>query len=538
MPLCKKCGLILAASDKVCRGCGTSVEPTAQSPQPPQFPTSSMPESAPLPKPTGLSYSSPLSSAPPPIPSASPVTPSAPPPSPSFATPPPIPSSPLSTPAAPPPTPSFAAPPPLPSTATEATKMTGTTHGTYPPPPPTPMVSTSSQPSAPQPPPPPAQPDAETLKLPALQRPAEQADEPIRIRPKAFKPGDGSKLPPNLDIDKQPVSGVRKPYQPQQQQPPMAQPLDMAQVPPMAKPPIKEQPIYQPFTPPSSEAPNPGDKFDSGLIWAILVLILCCNPIAIASIVLSAIAGGEFKRGDIENAQKHAKLSKIITLIAAILSILSGIAVSMVPTDDSPNTNNSLIQQEETDEQLSDIETEKIIEIIENEMQKDSKNDLKMDIQANADSNGQPINQSLNKDSTDDEIRSKAFIKLYEKLSEPDKQNNDAKINIQSISDNNRQQINSLKNDSIDDEIWREALKKLSVRSKYRQKNVARINIQPTSGNNRQQIEALKRNLNQRDKELWERIRLRIVELQKEEQQNPLRKQIKELNQKEQQSQN
>ncbi|MBQ9446281.1 MAG: CD225/dispanin family protein [Victivallales bacterium] len=313
---------------------------------------------------------------------------------------------------------------------------------------------------------------------------------------------------------------MRKPYQPQPQQPPMAQPLNMAQVPPMADPPIKEQPVYQPFTPPSPQPPNSDGSFSTGMVWAILVLILCCNPIVIASIVLSAIAGGEFKRDDIENAQKHAKISKIITLIAAILSILSGIAVSMVPTDDSPDTNDSMILQEETDQQLSDIEKEKIIEAIENEMQKESNNGLKMDIHANAVPNGQP-----KKDSTDDDIRSDAFIKLYE-ISKQNQQNN----NIQPISGNNRQSINeSFKKDLINDEIWREALKKLSARSKqYNHNNVAR------TGNNRQQINVLQRDLIQRDKELWERIRLRIAELQKEEQQDPLRKQIKELNQKEQ----
>lgn len=359
MPLCKKCGLILAANDKVCRGCGTPVESTAQSPQPPQFPTSSMPESTPLPKPTGLSYSSPLSSAPPPIPSAPPVTPSAPPPSPSFAAPPPIPSTPFSTPAAPPPTPSFAAPPPLPSTATEATKMTGTTHGTYPPPPTAPMVATPSQPPAHQPPPPPAssvaeppQPSAtqpppppspsvaEPPQPPAPQQPVEQPEEPKPeepkpIRPKPFKPGGGSKLPPNLDIDNQPVSGVRKPYQQQQEQPPMAQPLDMGQVPPMANPPNKEQPVNQPFTPPHPQAPNPDDKFDSGLLWAILALVFCCNPIAIASIILSIIASAAHKNGEIEKARKYASISKKVTLAAIIISILYFYFGIKNPVDDN-----------------------------------------------------------------------------------------------------------------------------------------------------------------------------------------------------------
>ena len=164
----------------------------------------------------------------------------------------------------------------------------------------------------------------------------------------------GSKLPPNLDIDNQPVSGVRKPYQQQQpQQPPMAQPLNMAQVPPMANPPIKEQPVYQPFTPP--QAPPSNGNFSSGLVWAILTLIFCCNPLSITSVVLSAIATGEFKSGDLESAQKHAKLSKIITIIAIALSILSAIAFSMIPVDETTEESDDAPTEEV--EQI-DIETE------------------------------------------------------------------------------------------------------------------------------------------------------------------------------------
>ena len=198
----------------------------------------------------------------------------------------------------------------------------------------------------------PAPPAEEILKLPTPQQPASQPEEPIRIRPKAFKPGGGSKLPSNLDIDNQPVSGVRRPYQPQQQ-PPMAQPLNMAQVPPMANPPIKEQPVYQPFTPP--QAPPSNGNFSSGLVWAILTLIFCCNPLSIASVVLSAIATGEFKSGDLESAQKHAKLSKIITIIAIALSILSAIAFSMIPVDETTEESDDAPTEEV--EQI-DIETE------------------------------------------------------------------------------------------------------------------------------------------------------------------------------------
>ena len=195
-------------------------------------------------------------------------------------------------------------------------------------------------------------------------------------------------MPPNLDIDKQPVSGVRKPYQ--QQQPPMAQPINMTQVPPMANPPIKEQPVYQPFTPPTQQSQNANGSFSTGMVWAILVLILCCNPIAIASIVLSAIAGGEFKRGDIENAKTHASLSKKITIAAVIISIIFSVIVSMIPTDNSSNDDNDL-QQEEVEkdpvkEKLMKEALEKV-NIEEKIKQNQSNNGVKLDIQPKSSDN-------------------------------------------------------------------------------------------------------------------------------------------------------
>ncbi len=123
------------------------------------------------------------------------------------------------------------------------------------------------------------------------------------------------------------------------------------------------------------------------MVWAILVLILCCNPIAIASIVLSAIAGGEFNRGDIENAQKHASLSKKITIIAAILSIILGIIVGMIPTDDSLN-NDDDFSQEEVENDLGNEnmlnEASENNNIKERIKQNESNNGVKLDIKPNS----------------------------------------------------------------------------------------------------------------------------------------------------------
>ncbi len=150
----------------------------------------------------------------------------------------------------------------------------------------------------------------------------------------------------------------------------------------MANPPIKEQPVYQPFTPPTQQQPNTNGNFSTGLVWAILVLILCCNPIAIASIVLSAIAGGEFKRGDFENAQKHASLSKKITIIAVIISIISGVLFSMIPTDNISNDDDVLQQEEVENDSVKDKKLSETVEKIqENIKQNQSNNGVKLDIQ-------------------------------------------------------------------------------------------------------------------------------------------------------------
>ena len=53
-----------------------------------------------------------------------------------------------------------------------------------------------------------------------------------------------------------------------------------------------------------------------------------------------------------ENAQKHASLSKKITLAALIVSIIFGVIVSMIPTDDSNSDNDSY--QEEVENDLDD----------------------------------------------------------------------------------------------------------------------------------------------------------------------------------------
>ena len=114
-------------------------------------------------------------------------------------------------------------------------------------------------------------------------------------------------------------------------QPPVTQP-SVVYPRPISQPPITQQPAgYQPMQPPAGYQPvtqqqPPSAPFDSGIVWAILTTIFCCWPIPVplASLTLSIISQNEFKKGDIINAQKHASLSKKLSIIGAVIG---GIAI-------------------------------------------------------------------------------------------------------------------------------------------------------------------------------------------------------------------
>lgn len=133
------------------------------------------------------------------------------------------------------------------------------------------------------------------------------------------------------------------------------------------------------------------------MVWAILVLILCCNPIAIASIVLSAIAGAEFKRGDFENAQKHASLSKKITIAAAIITIIFGAIINNLADETTSGGDQDLQEEVENDpakERMVDEAVEKIQDRIK---QNQSNNGVKINIQPRSPNGGKTVDEDLKK---------------------------------------------------------------------------------------------------------------------------------------------
>ena len=94
-------------------------------------------------------------------------------------------------------------------------------------------------------------------------------------------------------------------------------------------------------------------NFNSGLLWACLALIPCCgfNIFAIIAIVLSAIAGGEYKRGDYDMAMKHAKISKNLTIIAIATAIIIWIIIVAFPTE---TQDNNVLDEPQTTIQFDD----------------------------------------------------------------------------------------------------------------------------------------------------------------------------------------
>ena len=115
-----------------------------------------------------------------------------------------------------------------------------------------------------------------------------------------------------------------QPMQPPTGYQPMQQPAGYQ---PMQQP-AGYQPIQQPAAgyQPVAQQPPSAAPFNSGIVWAILTTIFCCWPIPVplASLTLSIISQNEFKKGDIINAQKHASLSKKLSIIGAVIG---GIAI-------------------------------------------------------------------------------------------------------------------------------------------------------------------------------------------------------------------
>ncbi len=80
-----------------------------------------------------------------------------------------------------------------------------------------------------------------------------------------------------------------------------------------------------PPAPPYYQAPQQGQyrgKADDQLVVSILVMLFCCQPLGIASIVFSAMAMSANNAGNFDQAHRHANLAKKFNMWAIILGLL------------------------------------------------------------------------------------------------------------------------------------------------------------------------------------------------------------------------
>ena len=124
-------------------------------------------------------------------------------------------------------------------------------------------------------------------------------------------------------------------------------------------------------------------------------MIFCCNPLAIVSIILSAIASGEFKRGLIDEAAHHARLSKIISAIALALSLLAFVAIAMVPTDEKTETETVPVQVRTEDGRPVDKDLAEAVTVIAEREGERQGNDPQTDVKQPPARNGNPVDEDI-----------------------------------------------------------------------------------------------------------------------------------------------
>ena len=74
----------------------------------------------------------------------------------------------------------------------------------------------------------------------------------------------------------------------------------------------------------------PAKTISSGLVPAILVTILCCLPFGIVAIVYAARVSGLVAAGNLVEAERSAKLSKIWSIVGAVCGIVFSILYALL----------------------------------------------------------------------------------------------------------------------------------------------------------------------------------------------------------------
>jgi len=136
------------------------------------------------------------------------------------------------------------------------------------------------------------------------------------------------------EIPAQPQMQPGTPAQPQMQQQVQPQPMNINNF-QQTQQPMNTQPPFQ--QPNNQQMPPQPDNY---LIWAILVTVLCCLPLGVASIIYSVKVGSLYAQGDyngaVDASQKAKKFAMIggigglvFIIIYVIFAVIAGASAAM-----------------------------------------------------------------------------------------------------------------------------------------------------------------------------------------------------------------
>lgn len=114
------------------------------------------------------------------------------------------------------------------------------------------------------------------------------------------------------EIPVQPQMQPGTPTQPQMQQQVQPQPMNINNF-QQAQQPMNTQPPFQ--QPNNQQMPPQPDNY---LVWAILVTVLCCLPLGVASIIYSVKVGSLYAQGDYNGAVDASQKAKKFAMIGGI----------------------------------------------------------------------------------------------------------------------------------------------------------------------------------------------------------------------------
>ena len=114
------------------------------------------------------------------------------------------------------------------------------------------------------------------------------------------------------EIPVQPQMQPGTPTQPQIQQQVQPQPMNINNF-QQAQQPMNTQPPFQ--QPNNQQMPPQPDNY---LVWAILVTVLCCLPLGVASIIYSVKVGSLYAQGDYNGAVDASQKAKKFAMIGGI----------------------------------------------------------------------------------------------------------------------------------------------------------------------------------------------------------------------------